>query len=551
MASLTPYQGALGLQRAAHLLRRTCFRYNKQRVDQLASMNADQAVNSLLALNPLELDQPIFDDPNTPTIEQVKWLIPTGQAFPTDQEYYLQYRVIGWWLNECVEDTGIGHKMAFFFHQFFAANITTYNHADFFDYLSLLRWSAVGNLKKLATKIVSDNTMLLYLNGHQNSKYSPNENFAREFFELFTIGKGPQIGPGDYTNYTEDDIVQAARVCTGWRFQSTRLNLDPETNIPRGTTSLSRHDTGNKTFSSKFQNTVITGATTAAAMYTELDAFVNMVFAQPETARNFVRRIYRYFVHTNITAEIEQDIIEPLADSLRTNGYEIIPMMRKLLKSQHFYDMDDSVNADEIIGGIIRSPLELALQSITFFGITIPSPYTENVKHYFTFYGQGVYERMLGLANLNLFYPPDVAGYPAYHQEPEYSRNWFSSTSIISRYKLPQMLLTGKRSVGGSPNSSIGIKLDIVPWIKNSGITLDPSNPYQLVKDLLEYMLPVKVDTDRFNYFYDQVFLNGLPPSDWTYEWQNYLATNNQTEVKIPLERLIYHIMYSPEYQTF
>ncbi|MBC7774227.1 MAG: DUF1800 family protein, partial [Phycisphaerae bacterium] len=377
MASLTPYQGALGQQRAAHLLRRTCFRYNKQRIDQLASMNADQAVNSILTINPLELDQPIFDDPSTPAVEQVKWLVPTGQTYPAD-EYYLQYRVIGWWLNECVEDAGIGQKMAFFFHQFFATNITTYNHADFFDYLSLLRWSAVGNLKKLATKIVSDNTMLLYLNGHQNSKNSPNENFAREFFELFTIGKGPQIGPGDYTNYTEDDIVQAARVLTGWRFQSTRLNLDPETNIPRGTTSLSRHHTGNKTFSSKFQNTVITGATTAAAMYTELDAFVNMVFAQPETARNFVRRIYRFFVHTNITPEIEQDVIEPLADSLRTNNYEIIPMLRKLLKSEHFYDMDDSVNADEIIGGLIRSPLELALQSITFFGITSPSPYTEN-----------------------------------------------------------------------------------------------------------------------------------------------------------------------------
>lgn len=551
MASLDAYQGALGKHRAAHLLRRTSFRYTKQRIEQLASMNADQAVNSLLTLNNLALDQPLYDDFNTPAVEQVKWLIPTGQAFPTTDTYYLDRRVIGWWLNEALEDAGIGHKMAFFFHQFFTTNINTYNHATFFDYLTLMRWGSLGNIKKIATKVVSDNTMLIYLNGHQNQKNAPNENFAREFFELFTIGKGPQISPGDYTNYTEDDIVQAARVFTGWRLAAGRTTLDPETSIPRGTATISRHDTGNKTFSSKFQNTVIQGGTTATAMYTELDAFVNMVFAQPETARNFVRRIYRYFVHTNITQEIEDDIIEPLADSLRTNGYEIVPMMRKLLKSQHFYDMDDSVNADEIIGGMIRSPLELALQSITFFGIPIPSPYTDNLKHYFTFYGSTVYERILGLANLNLFYPPDVAGYPAYHQGPEFSRHWFSSTSIIARYKLPQMLLTGKRVIGGSPSGSIGIKLDIVPWIKNSGISLDPSNPYQLVKDLLDYLLPVQVDNDRFNYFYDQIFLNGLPPSDWTYEWQNYLATNNQTEVKIPLEKLLNHIMYSPEYQTF
>jgi uncharacterized protein (DUF1800 family) len=549
MASLTPYQGALGKHRAAHLLRRTSFRYTKQRVDQLAAMTVDQAMTDLLVLKTQKNAQPSYDIPGTAEVEST-WLLPPvvlDSAYETPR----QQRVIGWWLNEAMEDTGIGHKMTFFFHQYLATNITTYNHATFFDYLTLLRWGCLGNFKKLVTKMVADNNMLYYLNGHQNQKAAPNENFAREFFELFTIGKGPQIGPEDYTNYTEDDIAQAARVFTGWRALPNRTGPDPETNIPRGTATFNRHDTGSKPFSSKFQNAVIPGATSAALMYTELDALMNLVFAQPETARNLVRRIYRYFVHTNITPEIEQDIIEPLADTLRNSNYEMVPMLRKLLKSQHFYDMDDSVNADEIIGGMIRSPLDAALQSIAFFGITIPNPATENEKHYITFYYSGVYTRMLGLANLNLFYPADVAGYPAYHAGPEYTRNWFSSTSIIARYKLSQMLLTGKRVIGGSVNTSIGIKLDIVPWIKNSGISLDPSNPYYLVKDLLDYLLPLEVDDDRFDYFYEQIFLDGLPPEDWTYEWQNYLSTNNQTEVKIPLERLIHHIMYSPEFQTF
>lgn len=551
MASLAPYQGTLGKKRAAHLLRRTSYRYTKQHIDQLAAMNVDQAVNDLLVLNPLELDQPLYDNPDTPAVEQTTWLLPPGTPYDTALEFPYRQRVIGWWLNEALEDAGIGHRMAFFFHQYLATGILTINHATFFDYLTLLRWGCLGNFKKLVTKMVTDNTMLIYLNGHQNSKNSPNENFAREFFELFTIGKGPQIAPGDYTHYTEDDIVQAARVFTGWRTQTNRTTLDPETGIPRGLAVLSRHDTGTKTFSDKFQHTVIPGGTSTTAMYTEMDTLINLVFAQPETARNFARRVYRYFVHTNITAEIEQDIIEPLADTLRTNNYEIVPMMRKLLKSQHFFDMDDSQSGDEIIGGLIRSPLEQALQSITFFGIPIPSPFTENNKHYATFYYSGVYERMLGLANLSLFSPPDVAGYTAYHQEPDYTRHWFSSTSIIARYKLPQMLLTGKRVIGGSANSSIGIIFNVVPWVKTSGITLDPSNPYQLVKDLLDYLLPVEIDDERFNYFYEEVFLNGLPPSDWTYEWNDYLATNNQTEVKIALERLIHHIMYSQEFQTF
>jgi len=548
MASLTPFQGSLGKHRAAHLLRRTSFRYTKQRVDQLASMTVDQAMNDLLALKTLKIAQPSYDIPGTAEVEST-WLLPPVVLDGT-YETPRQQRLIGWWLNEALEDTGIGHKMTLFFHQYLATNITTYNHATFFDYLTLLRWGCLGNFKKLVTKMVADNTMLYYLNGHQNQKAAPNENFAREFFELFTIGKGPQIGPSDYTNYTEDDIAQAARVFTGWRALPNRSGADPETNIPRGTATFSRHDTGSKTFSSKFQNTVIPGATSAAAMYTELDAIINMTFAQAETARNLVRRIYRYFVHTNITPEVEQDIIVPLGDTLLASNYELVPMLRKLLKSQHFYDMDDSVNSDEIIGGMIRSPLDMALQSIAFFGITVPNPVTENEKHYITFYYSGVYSRMLGLANLNLFYPADVAGYPAYHQGPEYTRNWFSSTSIIARYKLSQMLLTGKRVVGNSPNTSIGIKLDIVPWIKNSGISLNPSNPYYLVKDLLDYLLPLEVDDDRFDYFYEQIFLDGLPPEDWTYEWQNYLSTNNQTEVKIPLERLINHIMFSPEFQT-
>jgi uncharacterized protein (DUF1800 family) len=550
MASLATLQGTLGERRAAHLLRRTSYRYNRQHLQQLASKTVDQAVSDLLTLQPLSMEQPVYDDPNTTTIENNVWLIPPT-TYDTALEFAYRQRVIGWWLNEALKDSGIGHRMTFFFHQYFATTILTLNHATFFDYLRLLRWGCVGNLKKLMTKIVADNTMLLYLNGHQNSKTSPNENFAREFFELFSIGKGPQIAPGDYTHYTEDDIVQAARVFTGWRTITNRSVVDPETNIPRGNATLSRHDTGTKTFSSKFQNTVITGGTSVTGMYTELDAIINMVYAKQETARNFVRRLYRYFVHTNISPEIEQDIIQPLADILMANNYEILPVLRKLFKSQHFFDMDDSTNSDEIIGGLIRSPLELALQSLTFFDIAIPNPYTENNKHYATFYYSGVYERMLGLANLTLFYPADVAGYSAYYQEPEYTRHWFSSTSIVSRYKLPQMLLTGKRVVGSSPNSSIGIKLDIVPWVRNSGITLDPSNPYELVKDLLDLMLPVDIDINRFNYFYETIFLDGLPPSDWTYEWQNYIATNNQTEVKIPLERLINHIMFSPEYQTY
>lgn len=555
MASLNSFQGTLGHRRAAHLLRRTSYRYSKARVDQLAVMTADQAVNNLLKLHPLSLDQPVYDNASTPAIETQTWINPPGTIQPANYpgpDFELLRRVICWWTHEALQDPGIGHKMTFFWHQYLAVSAnSSYPNATFFDYLALLRWGALGNYKKLVNKMVADNTMLRYLNNNQNTVTNPNENFAREFFELFTIGKGPQIGPGDYTNYTEDDIVQAARVFTGYVTNTNRTTLDTETGLPRGNTNISRHDKGSKKFSEKFGGATIAGATTATGIFTEVSQFVDLVLAQPETAKNICRRLYTFFVHKTITPEVETDIIAPLADIFRNGNFEVYPVLKKLFKSEHFYDLDDSDNRDEIMGGLIKSPLELALQALTFFNVTIPDPVQQNALHFNTFYQQAVIERMFGYANLILFYPPDVAGYAAYHQEPDYTRQWFNSTTIVARYKLPAMLLTGKRLIGGSPNSSIGIKLNIVPWVRNSGICNDPSDPYILVRELLDYMLPEEPSTERFEYFYTQIFLDNLPPSDWTYEWENYLKTGVETEVKIALERLVNAIMFSPEYQTF
>lgn len=550
MASLQPLQGALGRRRAAHLLRRTSYRYTADRIDAFATQSAAQVVPSLLALQPLQLDQPVYDDPTVPGISLQTWILPTGLPLPA-QDFQLRRFVMGWWINEALHDTGIGHKMTFFYHQFLTTSITTLGNANYFDYLALLRWGALGNFKRLAYKIVTDNVMLRYLNNNENTAANPNENFAREFFELFTIGKGPQAGPGDYTTYTEDDIVQAARVLTGFRSRAQRNIIDPETGIPQGAAQIGQHDTGMKKFSTRFQETEITGATTVAGMWQELQAFVDMIFAQDETARNLARRLYRFFINRNISTEIETDIIEPLATTLRDNGYDVIPALSQLLQSQHFFDADDSNNADEIVGGMIKSPMELVLQSLSFFNLPIPNPMTQNALHYSQFYSQAVIDRLFAMANLPIFMPSDVAGYAAYHQEPDYSRQWFNSSTIIARYKLPTVLLTGTRQLGGAPNTPIGTKLEIADWVRNSGVVTDPEDSYVLVQDLLGYLLPEDPDSVRFDHYLQNVFLNGLPPADWTYEWQNYLSTNDDTEVTLALERLIKAIMYSPEFQTF
>jgi uncharacterized protein (DUF1800 family) len=558
MASLNPLQGNLGHRKAAHLLRRLSFRYTKPKVDEMANQTAPQALATLLQLYPLNLEQPIYKDLTVTDAPIITWCLPIGSPSLDAENFKTRPWLPAWWLREALLDPGAGHKMTLFFHQFMQSTIVNTGRTEhFFDYLSLMRWSCLGNFKKLAQKVISDNTMLRYLNNNENTKANPNENFAREFFELFTIGKGPQIATGDYTTYTEDDIVVAAKVLTGIRYINTRATVDPETGISKGAVPTNQtqfnnlHDTSNKQFSDKFQNTIITGATTPATMENELKAFVDMIFAQKATARTLVQRLYTTFVGPHLTAEVQEDIIEPLADLLIASDFEVKPVLEKLFASQHFFDADDSDNKDEIIGSIIRSPMDIALHTISFFGLPIPDPTTQTAQ-YFALFSRGIAARMLTQAGFSLFYASDVAGYPAYYQNPDFSRAWFSSSSIIARYKVSANLLTGKiNDTGGNgANNQLGVKLDIVDWTRNSGFFSDAEESEVLVEEILRFMLPEKVDAQRFDYFLNQVFLNGLPADDWTYEWQNYLITNDATEVRLPLERLLKAIMYSPEFQT-
>lgn len=549
MASLLPLQGALGHRKAAHLLRRTSYRYTRARVDELAALTAADALALLLQASPPQLEQPVFGAANPKT-----WINPPAPpgAVPPAAEFELRPYVMGWWVNEALHDPGITYKMSFFLHQYLAVDADSGSSPQFFDYLALLRWGSLGNFKKLIVKMVTDNCMLSYLDNDQNYRGNPNENFAREFFELFTIGTGAAAGPGDYTNYTEEDIMQAARVLTGFNHALRNQYTDPDTQIPAGKAYPQSHDFDPKTFSPRFNSTVIQPPTKdAPGMYKELEALVDMVFEQEETARNICRRLYHFFVTRSLPDEVETDIIGGMANTFKTNNFELKPVLEQLLQSEHFFDADDSANTDEIVGALIKSPMELALQALTFFDLPIPDPMTDNKKHYVDFYNGAVIERMLGVSGLTLFYPFDVAGYSGYYQQPDFNRQFFNSATIIPRYKLPQVLLSGTHAWTGASNNSIGTKLDIAQWVKDKSGISDPTDSFVLVRELLMYLAPEEVSPERLDYFLQTIFLDNLPPSDWTYEWQNFVTSGNDSEVKIPLERLVNAILYAPEYQTF
>ncbi|MDX1913043.1 MAG: DUF1800 family protein [Saprospiraceae bacterium] len=550
MASLNPLNGVLGRRNAAHLLRRTSYRYTRAKVDEMAGQTAAEALATLLSPAPLQVEQPLYSDGAGAPVTWVNPPQPPSAPLPGDDGDLTRY-VMGWWVNEALHDPGATHRMSLFFHQFLAVDAASGSSMEFFDYLALLRWGSLGNLKKLVTKMVTDNCMLTYVDNDQNFASNPNENFAREFFELFTVGRGAPAGPGDYTTFTEDDVIQAARVFSGFNHAQRHQYVDTETNIPAGKAYPQSHDFDPKIFSARFGGATINAPTQdAAGMVAELNAFVDLVFAQPATSQLFCRRLYHFFVTRNVTQEIEDEVIAPLAQLLVDSNFEIKPVLEKLLQSEHFFDVDDSDNSDEIFGALIKSPLELTLQALTFFSVPIPDPVAENMQHYSDFYSAAVLERMLARAGMDLFYPLDVAGYSGYYQDPALNRQFFNSATIVQRYKLPQVLLTGTHAWGSGSNDPIGTQLDVAAWLRDSGVVSDPLDSYVIVQELLYYLFPEEPDNDRFTHFLVSVFLDQLPPADWTYEWENYLNTGNDSEVKIPLGRLVNAIMYAPEYQV-
>ncbi|MEO1651903.1 MAG: DUF1800 family protein [Bacteroidota bacterium] len=544
MASLAQKNGTLGRRLAAHLLRRCNYQVTKARIDQYANYSASQAVDRLLRNEPKpQVVGPV--DPNNG-----KTWINNNDLSNTENNQGRKY-VKSWWINEARRDYTINHKMMFFLHTNFGTSVTGRDSDELYDHLSLLKHYALGNIKTLAYKMILDVLMSRYLGHHTSHKNNPNENLSREFLELFTITKGPQIAPGNYTTYTEYDITEAARLLTGFPLEKARSykKVDPDTGIPlRSYANPNRHDQGDKTFSDAFQNRVIKGGSDEAGMYRELQDFVDMVFDQVATAQSICRRLYRFFVRRDISNEVERDIIKPLGQTLKGQNYNLKPVLSQLLKSQHFYDEDDGNANNEIIGSMVKSPLELVLQSISFFDLDVPHP-SNNRKDFNQFFNKGMQDIMFSRAGFNIYEPPSVAGYSAYHQSPGFHRAWFNSNSIITRFKLPEMLIEGKRILAGGDLG--GVKFDIVKFLNKKSLFPTPEHAESVVKTFLDYMFCEAPTTDRFNYFLNDVFLNGLSPKNWEFEWQNYKSSNDDSDVRIPLANLVKAVMYSPEYQLF
>ena len=541
--SLSKKTDLLGYSNAYHLLRRTTYRITKDRINTFANLTPDQALAQLLVFNAPIPFSPLNNNGETyiPTVDN-----PTiTDTLNTTQGNYENL----WWIYQAMNDNSMQYKIAYLLHLFFVTDDGG-NPWTNFDYKELLRFHTNGSIKDLAIRITSDPRMLAFLNNNVNKKNSPNQNYAREFLELFTILKGPQIDTGNYTNYTELDVQQTAKVLTGFTTNAntyTRanrlLNVDPITKLPKGVISVTNHDTGNKTFSPAFGSATINGANTDTAIQTELESFITMVFNQNETAKAYCRKIYRYFVGRDITPAIEQNIIVPLSMTLKNNNYNLQPVLIELLTSKHFYDEEDAVVGDNIIGALVRNPLELYLHMFSLLGLQTPN-YSANPSSVHSFLNNVVYVYSYN-SGLPIFRPQSVNGYAGYSSSPGFDKNFITTSSLRIRYNYSIDFI-----INGLTYNGFLYKLNLPNFVNTSGFFSNPSNTDTLIADFCTLLFVAMPPPDRILYF-KTLFLNGLSTINWTNEWNNYINTGTSTGVKIPIDRLVKALIKSPEFQTF
>ena len=534
-AGLEPYTGIFGTAEALHLLRRTTFGPAPSDVKNAVLAGLTGTLNALLATPTDEPSEPlIYDARDTVASVGQTWVHSVYEASgATVNPVGLRTTSLkAWWMGLIVNQAlSIREKMVLFWHNHYATQISTVADPRFsYYYLALLRSNALGNFKDLTTKITIDGAMLRYLNGNTNTKKAPNENYGRELQELFTIGKGSEIAPGDYTYYTEVDVQAAAHVLTGWK---DAANADGTVGpSPTSTFIAANHDPTNKQFSPHYQNTVITGGSTAGDGPRELGALMDMIFAQTETPKSLCRELYRWFVYYLIDDTTEANVIAPMADLLISNSYDVLPVLRTLLNSAHFFD---SVNR----GCMIKSPVDYLAGIFRLFSIALPldPAHQYPLLNYITSVASSV--------DQNPGEPPNVAGWQAYYQTPEYYELWINTDTLPKRGNASSALIRYGYSTGGAK-----IIIDPIGFLQSS--ISDPSNPTVIVRESAQLLFAVDMTDAQFA-FLKNTLLPGLPDYEWSNEWTAYLGDpGNNTKKNAVTGKLItlYAFMMSmPEFQ--
>jgi len=365
-------------QNIKHLLNRTLFGFSKE---DYFKASAEGSISSLV--KKLLQDKSLPEAPNS-------WVSTTPAQIQQDNgsasTWYKEFTI--WW-NQLMfkESLSIREKMVLFLHNHFSNERDKVNYPQYmYQQNQLLRKFALGNFKQLVKEICTDPSMLIYLDGNNSRGPQPNENFARELFELFTLGIG---------NYTETDIKQAAKAVSGWQVKGLESVFDSTRWYKETTLSI---------FGKTAQFTV--------------NSLIDLVFEQKATAEFICRKLYKEFVYY----KPNEAFVQEMATVFKVNNFELKPLLEFLLTSEEFYKASYQ-------GSKIKNPQELIIGTCKL--LELPKPDTNN------WYDMAI------ILQMQLFNPPNVAGWPG-------QRNWISSTTYSFRGGFTDSLINGKRYNGAA-----------------------------------------------------------------------------------------------------
>lgn len=522
LVGLEPYTGTWGVAQAAHLLRRTTFGAKYPDVKRMSNMTMEQCVSEILTPFSAPFGEPVNDyndgDTTDPTVPFGESIINAEWDDTIEGTRIWSFK--NWWLRKMInQDTTIGEKLLLFWHnhipvQFFDVFWVTWNY----NYLKTLRDYSFGNFKSMVRAITIETAMLMYLNGQQNHKDEPDENYARELQELFCIGKGPNA------KFNEEDVQAMARVLTGWRYNWN----NEEVEFARWA-----HDTNDKQLSAFYNNAVITGRTGDAGAE-ELDDLMDVIFDNNEVALFLCRKLYRFFVYHDIDATTEREVIEPLADIFRENNYEIMPVLDKLFRSQHFFD---ALNQ----GAMLKSGVDFQVSMYREFNVELPPASALYDRYQIT----GTMMYYLELFQQSIGDPPNVSGWAAYYQIPQFDKHWITTDTLPKRIQVADYMLAV-----GIESDNYAFPLDVISVTKQFD---NPDDPRELIDKVTEWLFGIEISAG-VKLVLRSILLSGqLQDYYWSNAWNEYIQNPNdpmaEETVRTRLQGMYYYLIHLEEFQ--
>ena len=461
-------QNPLTLKTARHLLRRTGFGCSEAEINSVEGLSPAVAVSNL-----------IQDALNHPIPNRPEWI--DTYDHPDRFRHFLELSYD--WLRQMYQ-LGLREKMALFWHTHFATAFAPHGRTTMtYRSLELYRSMAFGDFFGLLRAVGINPDMLWYLDGWKNKVGSPNENFARELCELFTMGESDLDGN---LNYTEADIVEISKACTGWDIDRT---------IIEGTFLRENHDQSEK---------MIFGDSDHHD-YHDVISLVKEKRGR-QTAEFVCAKLYRFFVYETIN----EDVVRWMAQIFVDSDYSIQAVLEALLSSQHFFQQD-------AIGAKLKSPLEVIL------GMAKEAEY-----HFDDYPDNGFYVYAFQAARdlqQEVLQQPDVAGWPG-------GPAWFSTSLLPKRWGFAKKFLNG--------NYQLLEAQDLRTWAKT--ISGGSNSPHIILGVLLSRWFSVNPDNATIQHLYD-AFMEGIPKDEIPYWTLSHMEAEDQ------LRNLALAVYTLPEYQ--